>query len=263
MYFHTGNRRLFYNDEGEGPTVVLLHGYLETSEIWNGFANRLAEDFRVITIDLPGHGLSDSFGTSHSMEFMASAIKELLENAGTGRFFLTGHSLGGYVTLAFLDFFPELLTGYCLFHSHPFPDTPEASVKRLKEITLAGEGKKGLFCADNVIRMYADQNLERFATEVERSKYIASGIKAEGIIAVLHGMMERPSRLSVMEEGKVPGLWILGAMDNYIPYDVMRSRVKLPSNAMLVVLENSGHMGFIEEKDLAVRVVREFAANLR
>ena len=72
----------------------------------------------------------------------------------------------------------------------------------------------------------------------------------EGIIAVLNGMMARPSRLSVMEEGKVPCLWILGAMDNYIPCDTIQKRVKLPSNARVVVLEKSGHMGFIEEEDV-------------
>jgi pimeloyl-ACP methyl ester carboxylesterase len=263
MYYHKGDRKIFYTDSGEGQVIVLLHGYLETSEIWNDFAARLSSDFRVIAIDLPGHGLSDLFGKTHSMEFMASAVKELVDSRVAGRFFLTGHSLGGYVTLAFLDLFPEKLTGYCLFHSHPFPDTPEALGKRLNEIALATEGKKEMFCVADVTRMFAGSNLERFAAEVERSVEIASGVGEEGIIAVLRGMMERPSRLSVLEEGRVPGLWVLGAGDNYIPCDSMRSRVKLPSNARLVVLENSGHMGFIEEKDMSVTILKEFLRNLR
>ena len=75
-------------------------------------------------------------------------------------------------------------------------------------------------------------------------------------------MMTRPSRLSVMEEGKVPGLWILGVMDNYIPCDIMRARVKLPSNARLIVLQNSGHMGFIEEEDKSLSLITDFVEKL-
>ena len=84
---------------------------------------------------------------------------------------------------------------------------------------------------------------------MRRSRRLLRGLTGEGIIAVLNGMMARPSRLAVMEEGRVPCLWILGSMDNYIPCDAIQKRVKLPANAKVVVLENSGHLGFIEEEE--------------
>jgi pimeloyl-ACP methyl ester carboxylesterase len=171
---------------------------------------------------------------------------------------LTGHSLGGYVALAFLELYPGQLLGYCLFHSQPFPDTPEALEKRRREIEIVKMGKKNLMYPDNVTRMFATSNLEKFAAALQRSKEIASGIPGDGIIAVLNGMMVRPSRLSFMEEGRVPCLWILGSMDNYIPCDVIQSRVKLPQNAKTVILTRSGHMGFIEEEELSVKAVSEF-----
>ena len=93
----------------------------------------------MISVDLPGHGMSGSYGTTHTMEFMANIVKELLDMLGIKKVFLTGHSLGGYVTLAFLELFPEILSGYSLFHSQPFPDTPEAIEKRMREIALAGK----------------------------------------------------------------------------------------------------------------------------
>ena len=243
-------------------SVVLLHGYLESSEVWEDFAGILSSQFRVISVDLPGHGLSDVYGEVHSMEFMADAIKNLIDHLGIKKVFMTGHSLGGYVTLAFLGLYPDRLNGYCLFHSQPFPDTPEALEKRKREIEIVKMGKKNLMYPDNVIRMFATSNLEKFSGALQRSKDIASRIPGEGIIAVLNGMMIRPSRLSFMEEGKVPCLWILGKMDNYIPCELIQTKVKLPANAKVVVLINSGHMGFVEEEELSVKILSEFVKKL-
>jgi len=251
-------KRISCTDSSGGYPVVLIHGYLETSESWNGFKDKLAGDFRVIAVDLPGHGSSDLTGAIQTMEDMASSVKLLLDSLGIQRFFLIGHSLGGYVTLAFLEMFGDSLSGYCLFHSHPFPDSDEAMEKRKKEISLAREGKKDQFFPGNITRMFADTNLAIFSMEAEKAKVIASTITADAIVAVLNGMMLRPSRLSVVEEGKVPFLWILGALDNYIPCDIMKTKVRLPGNASLVILDNSGHMGFIEEQDRSVSIVKDF-----
>jgi pimeloyl-ACP methyl ester carboxylesterase len=110
--------------------------------------------------------------------------------------------------------------------------------------------------------MFANSNLEKFSDAIERSKDIASKIAGEGIIAVLNGMMIRPSRLKYMEEGKVPCLWILGSMDNYIPYESIQAKVKLPANARVIILRNTGHMGFIEEEENSLRAITEFVNNI-
>ena len=250
-----------YNTRGEGPVIVLLHGYLESKEVWENFAERLSSMFKVICMDLPGHGMSDIYSGSHTMEFMASSVKSLLNNLNIDKVFLAGHSLGGYVTLAFLEQFPEMLSGYCLFHSQPFSDTEAAIDKRKREIKIVTAGKKNLMYPDNIERMFAKINIVKFHDALERSKTIASKIPGAGIIAVLNGMMARPSRLKVMEDGRVPCLWILGTMDSYIPVEVT-SKVNLPSNAEIVILNESGHMGFIEQEDESVKVFKAFAEKL-
>ncbi len=262
MFFRYKGKKIHYSDSGNGKAIVLLHGYLESSEVWSGFAEKLGSEFRVISVDLPGSGLSDIYGEVHTMEFMAQAVKELIISLGLNKIFLTGHSLGGYVALAFLEISPDNLSGYCLFHSQPFPDTPAALEKRRREIEIVKMGKKNLMYPDNVTRMFAASNLETFSGALQRSKDIASQIPGDGIIAVLNGMMIRPSRLSLMEKGIVPCLWILGSMDNYIPYEFIQTMVNLPSNARVVVLKNSGHMGFIEEERLAVKVVSNFVNSI-
>ena len=166
--------------------------------------------------------------------------------------------MGGYVTLAFAERFPSRLSGYCLFHSHPFADTDETIKKREREIQIIKAGKKYLMYPENIKRMFADFNIEKFGDELENSKKIASGIRGEGIIAVLKGMISRPSRLTIMEEGGLPYLWILGTMDNYIPADAIKNKVRLPDNAELLILEKSGHLGFIEEKQKSVNALTDF-----
>jgi pimeloyl-ACP methyl ester carboxylesterase len=262
MFFSYSGGRIHYSDSGNGTVIVLLHGYLESSEVWNGFAEKLKSEFRIISVDLPGHGLSDVYGEVHSMEFMATAVKNLVDSLDLKKVFLLGHSLGGYVALAFLELFPEYLLGYCLFHSQPFADTPAALEKRRREIEIVKAGKKNMMYPDNIIRMFAPSNLEKFSDSLRKSKDIASQIPGEGITAVLNGMMIRPSRLSFMEDGKIPCLWILGLMDNYIPCDIIRANVNLPPNARVIVLKESGHLGFIEEEENSLRAITEFVNSI-
>lgn len=258
MYITVHGRKIWYTDTGKGTPIVLIHGYLESSEVWDGFGKRLSSSFRVIAVDLPGHGRSQVYSETHSMEMMADIIKEILENLKIEKAVMIGHSLGGYVTLAFLDLYPHFLSGYCLFHSHPLPDTPETTGKRLREISIVMAGKKDLMYPDNVEKMYAAMNLEKLPDAVKRSKKIASEVPGNGIIAILNGMMKRPSRVAVMEEGRVPCLWILGTMDNYIPFGAIQEKVKLPSNAGIEVLRHSGHMGFVEEEERSAEIIRNF-----
>ncbi|NSW93297.1 MAG: alpha/beta hydrolase [Bacteroidales bacterium] len=254
--------KIHYSDTGSGRAVVLLHGYLESSDIWRDFAGLLSERYRVISVDLPGHGRSNVYGDIHTMEFMATGIRQLLLSLDIKNPVLVGHSMGGYVALAFAELYHNEISGYCLFHSHPFADTPETRGKREREINFVRMGKKYLMYPTNISMMYASSNLEKLKEAVERSKTIASSISDEGIIAVLKGMMARPSRLHIMEEGLIPCLWILGRHDNYINCDAIQSKVRLPANARLVILENSGHLGFIEEPQLSATALTQFIDGL-
>jgi homoserine acetyltransferase len=151
-----------------------------------------------------------------------------------------------------------MLSGYCLFHSQPFSDSPETLEKRKREIYLVKEGNKDLMITDNISRMFATSNLQKFSDAFQKLKEAALSIKGEGIIAVLKGMIARPSRLSVMESGKVPCLWILGSMDNYINCEQIQTKVRLPANAKVVILKESGHMGFVEEEEKSLEILTEF-----
>ena len=247
-----------YKLEGSGCTVVLLHGYLESLDIWSSFSKYLAEKFRVVCIDLPGHGKSGILKDVHSMELMAEAVKSVLDKLNTGKCVLIGHSMGGYVTLAFAGLYTERLDGYSLFHSTPFADTEEKKQNRDREIDLVNQGKKDLIFKTNVPKAFADDNLGMLKSEVERAVKIAYETPEDGIKAVLEGMKIRFDRQKELMNSEIPVMVILGKKDNYIPYDIIKERIMLSGKGEIFILDNSGHMGFIEEQEKSLLAVSSF-----
>jgi pimeloyl-ACP methyl ester carboxylesterase len=261
-YFSYNGTRIFYRDEGRGDLIVLIHGYLETSEIFKGLLAQLAKDFRVIAPDLPGHGESGMPGQVSGMGLIADILKELLKSIAVEKCIMAGHSMGGYVTLEFAKRYPCLLKAFCLLHSHPFADRPEQKKGRENEISLALSGRKHMFYPEKIRRLYASDNLDKMRTAVELSGKIASGINDAAIVAVLKGMMEREQLTAVIENSNIPLLWILGRHDNLIDAETMSSSVVLNRLSRLVILEKSGHMGFIEQEAETVSALRSFITEM-
>jgi len=251
-----------YSVKGKGRPVVLLHGYLLTGEAWRPLTDMLSETFRVISVDIPGHGGSGVAGETHTMEFIAEAVRAILIDAGEEKVLLAGHSMGGYAALAFAEKYPEMLAGYVLFHSHPYADAPEGILKRKREIEVVMKGKKNIMYPANISMMFAESNLKNMPAALTKLKRLASGNPAEGIVALLNGMMTRPQRTSLIEKGEVPLLWILGRGDRYFSPEAAMRGIKTPANAQVVILENSGHLGFIEETEGSARVISDFARKL-
>lgn len=234
--------------QGSGPeTIVLLHGYLESVEIWNGFADLLSKECRVLMIDIPGHGQSGVVAPEHSMNLMAGAVREVLDFMDIPSCYLAGHSMGGYVALACLANFPERIKGLCLLHSTPFADTEEKKKNRDREIDLIREGKLPVICSINIPNGFASDNLSRMKDEVERAIHIATQSSPLGTIALLEGLKTRPDQQELFFSATLPILVVLGRKDNYISYETFESKARQTRNGQLITLENSGHQSFLEE----------------
>jgi pimeloyl-ACP methyl ester carboxylesterase len=252
------NTTIRYDDGGDGIPLVFLHGYLESLNIWDDFVCKLSEKFRIIAIDIPGHGESGIIDEIHTMEQMADVVKYVLNALKIEKCLLIGHSMGGYVTLAFLEKYPEMLYGFCLFHSKPQADTEAVKLNRMREIELIREGKKNDIINTNIPKAFATENIEKFHEELTYSKKIALQTQNEGIIALLKGMMIRKNREEVLKDTNIPFLYILGKKDNYIPYEIIIKSTKLPKHTTILTLENSGHMGFFEEKIKCQHAISDF-----
>jgi pimeloyl-ACP methyl ester carboxylesterase len=189
------------------------------------------------------------------MEELAGAVRAILQEEKIDKILLVGHSMGGYVTMAFADLYPESLLGYVLFHSTCFADSEEKKRNRQREISLVLCGKKCQIINVNIPKGFANDNVERLRNEVERVRDIALDNPEEGIVAMLNGMMQRPDRTSVLQDSSLPLLLIGGMKDNYIPAEVFERLVGLAPHARVLRLNGSGHMGFIEEPELAAGAI--------
>jgi pimeloyl-ACP methyl ester carboxylesterase len=247
-----------YSDQGEGPCMVLLHGYLESGEIWEDFTPGLTGRFRVICVDLPGHGQSGTWGKIHTMDDLAGAVRAVLDAENIRKIVLLGHSMGGYVTMAFAELFPERLWGYCLFHSTCYADTDEKKEIREREISLILCRKKRQIVNVNIPKAFANENRERLKEKVSLARQIALKAPDQGIIAILSGMMHRPDRTHVLKDPALPVLLIGGMKDNYIPVEVFEKLAGLAPHATVIRLEESGHMGMMEEAELSAGAIVTF-----
>jgi pimeloyl-ACP methyl ester carboxylesterase len=247
-----------YACQGSGLPVVLLHGYLESLEIWDSFAEELSKNNLVITIDLPGHGQSGIIDGKVTVEIMAEAVVHVLDQLKIEKIVIIGHSMGGYAVLTFAELWPERLLGLGLFHSISWADAPEKKEARDHEIELVKLGKKQLICNINVPKSFANDNLETFSFQIDRAKEIAIKNSDDGIIAVLNAMKARKDRTAILQNSSVPVFFAIGGKDNYIPVEKILALTLLPERKHVAIFENSGHMAFIEEKEIAIDELSEF-----
>ena len=239
--------------------IVLLHGYLESMLVWEDFIPYLYKEVRVVTLDLPGHGISVVQGEEHSMDFLADTVADALRALGIARCTLVGHSMGGYVALAFCERHPEMLDGVVLLSSTPNPDTPEKAENRRREIALVRAGKKELLARVAPAAGFAEENRDRMKDYIGDLTEQVFVTEDDGIVALLNGMIGRKDQNAMLRETRVPVLFILGRKDGYIPAEVAEKMVADHPEARVVWLENAGHMGFLEEPETTAKALLDFA----
>lgn len=248
------------DSETQGPCVVLLHGYLESMYVWDDFVPLIYKQLRVVTLDLPGHGISQVVGEVHSMEFLADTVAAALDTLGIDRCTVVGHSMGGYVALALCERHPERLDGVVLLSSTPNPDSEEKRADREREIALVQSGKKELLSHVAPGAGFAPQNRVRCADAIADLTEQVMVTEDDGIVALLRGMMQRADRNGMLRQSAVRQLFIFGKCDGYIPLERAGVLAAAHPQAQVVWLEESGHMGFIEEPEKTAAALLDFVS---
>ena len=262
FFITTNNIVLRASDTGKGKTIVLLHGYLETMEVWENIAAELSKTFRIITLDLPGHGLSSFCENATTMGFMADCVKTLLDKQKISECFIVGHSMGGYVALAFAKKYSDMTKALCLFSSTPNVDTEQKKIDRNREIDLIRAGKFELILKTTISRGFADMNLKKFDEEIFAIEDTATVVDTNGIIACLQAMKLREDMNGFMKIIQQKTFCIFGKHDNYINFDTVENIMQKYPQASYLVLQNSGHNGFIEEPEESLKALRDFAEKM-
>lgn len=246
-FIMAGDTALHLCDSQEGERcIVLLHGYLESMLVWDDFIPLLYKQVRVITLDLPGHGISEVKGEVHTMDYLADTVAAALRASGVSRCTAVGHSMGGYVALALCERHPELLDGVVLLSSTPNPDSEEKRENRRREIALVKAGKKELLARVAPEAGFAVENrpaMKEYIEDLTEQVYVTEDA---GIVALLNGMIGRRDQNEMLRRSPVRQLFILGREDPYIPVETAEAMVAAHPQAEVVWLDRAGHMGFLE-----------------
>ena len=253
------NRELHYRDEGrEHPaTLVLLHGFLQNQNVWSSFILTYMRTMRVIAIDLPGHGYSATYSDVHTMDFMANAVKAVLDDAGVERCVMAGHSLGGYVALAFADSYGYMLQGLALLHSHAMADDGAKRLRRDEVCRQVHQNRAG-FIVDFITNLFDDSKRESLAQDIKELRDQCLETSEEGIIAAQRGMKVRTSRVRTLARLDVPVLFVYGKNDARIPIEMGLSQAMVPKRAEVLLLGDVAHMSFMEDRDYVKTRLRYF-----
>lgn len=259
------NKKIFYRIEGKGRPVLLLHGFAEDGTIWNKQADALKENFLLIIPDLPGSGQSEMLEGKCTIVDYAEVVKAIADEvilknkkSNQNQFSLIGHSMGGYITLAFAEKHPELLNSFCLFHSSAFADDEQKIATRKKGIEFIKKNSSKVFLKTSIPNLFSEQTKKEKPGLIAELINIAKDISPEALIQYYEAMMKRPDRITVLKSFEKPVLFIIGKYDTAVPLNVSLRQSHLPAVSFIHILQHSGHVGMWEEARLASSYLKGF-----
>ncbi len=248
-----------YSDTGKGTAIVLLHGFLENKVMWDFYIPEFAKKNRVITIDLLGHGESECLSYVHTMEDNADAVHAVLSELRLRKAIFVGHSMGGYVALAFAELYPDTIKGLVLLNSTAKADSAERKINRDRAIKAVKQSFVN-FISLSIANLFSESNRERLSSEIENVKKEALKTPLQGIVASLEGMKIRPERDVLLHLTPYPKLLILGEKDPVLNYEETKEQIE--NTSVKLVTFPDGHMTHIENQDQLLIVLLAFIKSI-
>jgi pimeloyl-ACP methyl ester carboxylesterase len=246
----------FYREQGNGPALILLHGFGEDGSVWVNQFDAF-KGYRLLVPDLPGSGKS-ALPEHMSMESLADTIHEWMDVAAIEDAVMIGHSMGGYIALAFAEKYPERLNGLGLFHSTAFADNTEKLETRQKGIAFIKQYGAQPFLETMIPNLFGPFAKEQKPEIISRQIALAHNFSAAALVSYYQSMMQRPERTNVLKESKVPVLIVASKSDKLIPLEESLQQAYMPQLSYIHVLKCSGHMGMLEESEETNRHIIKF-----
>lgn len=237
---------------------MLLHGFPASGTLWEALITPLSQANTLLIPDIPGSGHSRLKGEGTSMEELATIVPAILDDARMDTCVLAGHSMGGYVSLAAAEAFPERLSGLMLIHSTAQADDEAKKEKRAKSIALIRKGGREEFIRGMIPALFEEKFRNAHPDVINRMKEEGMKLPAESMIAFYTAMMNRPDRTAVLGAMPFPIGWFLGKEDTTIPWQSALQQTSLSNVSFVELHENCGHMGIIEQPEALIRQLRQF-----
>ncbi len=249
--------KINYNVVGQGRPLVFLHGFLENSIMWKETIPFFSNHYCCISIDLLGHGHTECLGYIHTMEDMARAVKAVLNHLEITKTTLVGHSMGGYVALALLDLFQDLVTGLVLLNATSLPDSAERKLNRTRAIKIVKENPNA-YTNMAIASLFAEKNRLKFAEKIDAIKKEASKTSLQAIISALEGMKIRKDRSSILANFNGPKIILSGKQDPVLVHTQSIREAEHYKTSLISF--NGGHMTYIENKEEFLLALQNFLA---
>ncbi|RNA63625.1 alpha/beta hydrolase [Chryseobacterium nematophagum] len=245
---------LHFEKKGSGKeTLVLLHGFMENLSIWNDLEMHLSQDFSLLKIDLPGHGLSDILAEVHTMELMAQEVKKVLDTQNLEKIHLLGHSMGGYISLAFAEKYPEKLKSLTLFFSNYFPDDDDKKQQRIKSYRIIKEAFPHYIKA-GIPNLFNPNERDILEGKIETALEIALSTNNLGALACVKGMVERTDKKHILENLDAKILILAGKHDNAVKTEIMIQNLPERTNIKSYIID-CGHNGHWEKPSICAEII--------
>lgn len=236
---------LFYRVYGSGPAIVLIHGFPADGNLWRNIWEPLSVCYTILVPDLPGTGASPLTGHTGLSE-MADAVNEILEQENQPAAVIAGHSMGGYIALAFARKYPGKTKGISLVHSTPLADDDEKKATRGKAIELIAKGGLKPFIAQMVPNLFSVTTKLHKQLIVNVQTEESQKIPAASLVNFYRAMMERPDNTPVLENALFPLQWICGQDDNIIPIKKTMQLCFISGINFVSLYKDCGHMSMLE-----------------
>jgi len=245
-------------NEGAAMCVILIHGFPERGHIFENQLAALASAYHVIVPDLPGSGASPYNPLLCSMDDFAEAIKTILDRENIQKAILIGHSMGGYIALSFADKFPASIYALGLLHSTAFADSPEKKANRLKAIKTMEQYGGPAFLKSMIPALFGTAFKAKNQAFIDYLIDQGQAFETSALQQYYQIMHDRTDKTALFNTLHIPYLFISGTEDQAAPKEDLIRQSSLPDTALIGIIPEVGHMGFIEKPDEVNRQLINF-----
>ncbi len=243
--------QLHVEQAGQGTPMVLIHGFPLDHTIWQPLVPLLQDRAHLIMPDLRGFGRSPGPEGVYSMRQMADDVLAMLDRMEIEHAIIVGHSMGGYITLAFAHAYPQRVSGLGFVSTHAAADTPENYANRLNNARKAARSGTGFLVKDMSQKITARPEL------VEPIRQIMEKVPKQTVAAALKGMAERPDSTPLLASMRAPAVVIHGTDDKFVTLERAQDMAQLLPRAWLVQVPNAGHMPMMSAPDVVAGALGE------